>query len=178
LTNAWQVVSDSYILDAWGNPIASSGSTTYPFRYVGRENYFTDSGSGLLLLGIRYYNPLLGRWLIVDPGQDGTNWWVYALGTPTGFGDPTGLRAICAYIRSCRHCAFDRCRNQCRPPRGNPISQACYDCVCKKRCVISCEGTCGGSLEEFRRNIIESQFDDDDDVQFPGELRCRVEIIL
>ena len=42
LTNAAQAVSDSYLYEAFGKIIASSGSTANPFKYVGRFGYYFD----------------------------------------------------------------------------------------------------------------------------------------
>ncbi|GAA5497654.1 hypothetical protein Rhal01_03854 [Rubritalea halochordaticola] len=39
----------------------------------------------------RYYNPLLRRFLNVDPAREGWNWYGYAGGNPIAFVDPTGL---------------------------------------------------------------------------------------
>ncbi len=67
LMNAQGQVTDSYALDAWGNLLAVTGTTANPFVYVGKENYYNDEQNRLMLLGLRYYDPLRGRFVTVDP---------------------------------------------------------------------------------------------------------------
>ena len=91
LMNAQGQVIDRYVFDAWGNELTNPQSqVTNPFRYVGKSNYYTDSPSGLLLLGLRYYEPSVGRFINLDPLRLGNNWFVYANNTPTRYIDPTG----------------------------------------------------------------------------------------
>ncbi|NDK17185.1 MAG: RHS repeat protein, partial [Armatimonadetes bacterium] len=45
LTDAAQTVTDSYVLDAFGNPVAQTGQTATPYKYVGRLSYNTDATS-------------------------------------------------------------------------------------------------------------------------------------
>jgi RHS repeat-associated protein len=77
--------------DAFGNIVAQSGSTPSPFAYCGREGYQTDQDSGLQLLGNRYYDPAIGRFLTRDPAAAGDNWYVYAGNNPVTASDPYGL---------------------------------------------------------------------------------------
>jgi hypothetical protein len=60
LTDANQATTDSYSYEAFGSIVASSGSTTNPYRYVGSLGYYRDSTSGLLHVGARYYSPEVG----------------------------------------------------------------------------------------------------------------------
>jgi RHS repeat-associated protein len=64
-----------------------------PIRCAAGFGYQQDAGSGLMLLGHRYYDPSTGRFLTRDPIRDGRNWYSYGGGdgAPTGFVDPTGL---------------------------------------------------------------------------------------
>jgi RHS repeat-associated protein len=59
---------------------------------VGREQYQTDSDSGLLLLGHRYYDPYTGRFISQDPIADGNNWYAYVENNPLTGIDPDGLQ--------------------------------------------------------------------------------------
>ena len=43
--------------------------------YNGAAGYQSDSTSGLQMLGHRYYDPSIGRFLSSDPAQAGTNWY-------------------------------------------------------------------------------------------------------
>jgi RHS repeat-associated protein len=50
-----------------------------------------DQESGLYYFNARYYDATIGRFINVDPVQDGTNWYVYCSNNPLSFKDPTGL---------------------------------------------------------------------------------------
>ena len=47
--------------------IASTGSNPTPFGFVGGSQYQTDADSGLMLLGHRYYDASIGRFISRDP---------------------------------------------------------------------------------------------------------------
>lgn len=49
--------TDKYVYNAWGKVVSSSGSTVNPFQYVGQLGYYSDSFTGLMLLGCRFYDP-------------------------------------------------------------------------------------------------------------------------
>ena len=70
--------------------ISRSGSTPTPALYNGAAGYQSDSATGLQLLGHRYYDPSIGRFLSSDPAQAGTNWYAYCDNNPLGRVDPTG----------------------------------------------------------------------------------------
>jgi RHS repeat-associated protein len=59
-------VTDTYTYDAFGVPLATSGSTPNHFLYAG-ERFETDLG--LYYLRARYYSPAAGRFLTADPFQ-------------------------------------------------------------------------------------------------------------
>ena len=92
LTNAAGAVTDTYEYDAFGNEINSTGTTPNNYLYRG-EQY--DSDLGMYYLRARYYNPLTGRFLSVDPlaGQ-GQRRYEYAGADPVNGMDPTGNEAI------------------------------------------------------------------------------------
>ena len=58
--------------------VSRTGTTATPFGFGARSEYQTDFDSGLMLLGHRYYDPSIGRFITKDPAKDGRNW--YALG--------------------------------------------------------------------------------------------------
>ena len=91
ITDSTQAVTDSVLYDAFGNTVTRTGTTPTPFGFVGKAQYQSDSDSGLQLLGHRYYDPSIGRFLSSDPIQDGTNWYVYCDDNPLNGMDPTGL---------------------------------------------------------------------------------------
>jgi RHS repeat-associated protein len=66
-------VSGRRAYDAFGNVVGSTGTWQGPFSYGGPFGYQTDGDSVLLLLGHRYYDPTLGRFLSRDPIGDGRN---------------------------------------------------------------------------------------------------------
>ncbi len=74
--------------DAWGNAETTGGLTSYtPFGFAGG---YTDP-TGLIYLISRYYNPLAGQFLSVDPDLDETlDPYSYADGNPVTQTDPTG----------------------------------------------------------------------------------------
>ncbi len=68
---------------------------TFPtdYRYTGQRR---EEGLGLYLMGARWYDPALSRWLSVDtlvPGEgepQALNRYSYVLGNPLGYIDPLG----------------------------------------------------------------------------------------
>jgi RHS repeat-associated protein len=60
----------------------------------GHHGSLQDQETGLQLKGARWYSPGLGRFVSVDPIQDGTNWYAFAGNDPVNQSDPTGLKAI------------------------------------------------------------------------------------
>ncbi len=76
--------------DGFGNPISSSGPFSGQLGFAGGYGYQTDSDTGLMLLGNRYYDPSTGRFLTQDPAQDGNNWYDYCANDPLAWADPSG----------------------------------------------------------------------------------------
>ena len=93
ITDSTQAVTDSQLYDAFGNTMSKTGTTPTPFGFVGKAQYQSDSDSGLQLLGHRYYDPSLGRFLSSDPIQAGDNWYAYCDNNPLKRTDPEGLQA-------------------------------------------------------------------------------------
>ena len=71
--------------------VSRTGTTPTPFGFVGGAQYQTDADSGLMLLGHRYYDASIGRFISSDPIQAGTNWYAYCTNNPLRGIDPTGL---------------------------------------------------------------------------------------
>jgi RHS repeat-associated protein len=82
-----QTASKRY--DAFGNVLASSGTWQGRFAYGGPHGYQTDGS--LQLLGDRYYDPSLGRFLTRDVAKDGRNWYAYCGNNPIAKADPSGF---------------------------------------------------------------------------------------
>ena len=97
----------TYTYDAWGNPLATTGSlaTTLgaqnPLRYRG---YVYDTETGLYYLQSRYYNPGWGRFINADgyastgQGIIGNNMFAYCGNNPVIRHDPTGQFGLTATI--------------------------------------------------------------------------------
>jgi RHS repeat-associated protein len=91
-TSSAQSQTASRQYDAFGNLTASSGTWQGPFGYAGSFGYQED-GNGLKLLGHRYYDSSLGRFVTSDPIGDGRNWYGYVSNNPVTGADPNGLMA-------------------------------------------------------------------------------------
>jgi RHS repeat-associated protein len=94
LTDSSGSVTDTYVYDAYGTLLSSSGTTTNSYLYTG-EQY--DKNLGEYYLRARYYNPSEGRFTGRDP-FDGMlseplslNKYAYVHGNPINSTDPTGM---------------------------------------------------------------------------------------
>jgi len=85
----------TYTYDAWGNILSQSGSmaSINPYRYAG---YRYDENTKLYYLIARYYNPVNGVFLSIDPIRGyltdplTLNGYNYVSNNPVIFNDPTG----------------------------------------------------------------------------------------
>ena len=91
ITNSSQTVTDTLLYDAFGNTISRTGTTPTPFGFVGKGQYQTDNDSGLMLLGYRYYDASVGRFISSDPAKAGDNWYAYCDNNPLNTTDRSGL---------------------------------------------------------------------------------------
>jgi RHS repeat-associated protein len=97
LTDANQNIQNTTKYDAWGNILQSSGTITNPYLYVGELGYYSDGDAGMYLLTQRWYNPLIGRFVVRDPlsrreenfSTEGV--YLYVRNLSTGLTDPLGL---------------------------------------------------------------------------------------
>jgi RHS repeat-associated protein len=81
LTASNQAASDSYIYSAFGEPVASTGSTVNPFRFIGELGYYSDSETANVYVRRRPLRPVLALWLTFDPAT---------FPTPVFFASATG----------------------------------------------------------------------------------------
>jgi len=94
LTNESEEVTDTYRYKAYGEPVATTGSTENPFRWVGNVGDYWDEELGQYYVRARHYDADLVRWLSRDPiGYEGRdiNLYRYVGGNPVARLDPLGL---------------------------------------------------------------------------------------
>ncbi len=77
--------------DAFGNTVQQAGTLSGPFGFEADAQYQTDNDSGLTLVGNRYYDSAVGRFLQPDPSGQEENEYAYASNNPLSFNDPDGL---------------------------------------------------------------------------------------
>ncbi len=105
LTGLGGILTDKYTYDAWGNVTSWVGETQQPYQFVGQLGYYThyqESGFKLMQLGLRLYDPEMGRFMQRDVAEDARNSYGYVRNVPTLLRDPSGLlivedvwRAVC-----------------------------------------------------------------------------------
>ncbi|MCE9544564.1 MAG: RHS repeat-associated core domain-containing protein [Planctomycetia bacterium] len=96
LTDETGAVTDSYSYDACGNQIATTGTTTNPFRWLGKHGYYWDEELGTYDVRHRPYQPNIARWTSQDPLERflEQNLYAYCKNSPLNWFDPTGLIGI------------------------------------------------------------------------------------
>jgi RHS repeat-associated protein len=113
LSDATGAVSDSYIYDAFGNLMATTGDTTNRMMYSGEEY---DPNLRTYYLRARYYDTTVGRFTARDPfhgtsAEDpmALNRYLYVHSDPINNSDPTGLFgfSLSAIVVSIAIFAFD-----------------------------------------------------------------------
>ncbi len=77
--------------DAFGNTVQQAGTLTGPFGFEADAQYQTDADSGLTLVGNRYYDSAVGRFIQPDPSGQEENEYAYAKNNPISFNDRSGL---------------------------------------------------------------------------------------
>jgi RHS repeat-associated protein len=91
VSDGTQATTDTILYDGFGLVMNRTGTSALPFGYVGGKQYQTDSDSGLMLLGNRYYDCATGRFISRDPIHAGSNWYAYCQNNPVTRTDPRGL---------------------------------------------------------------------------------------
>jgi RHS repeat-associated protein len=77
----------SYTYSAYGSTLTTSGGLVQPYRYGGG---YTDASTGLIKLGLRYYDPIHGRFTQPDPTGQEDHPYLYSLSSPVSYNDPEG----------------------------------------------------------------------------------------
>jgi RHS repeat-associated protein len=94
-TNASQSVTATKRYDAFGLQVASTGTWKSPFAYGRPWGYQEDGDAyGLKLLGHRYYDASLGRFLSRDIAKSGRNWYAYCEGIQLTMRIPKGRQSL------------------------------------------------------------------------------------
>ncbi len=73
--------------DGSGNPLGAPSSEDVRFGFTGHEE---EVSSGLIYAGARFYDPILGSFLSIDPAGEFTNPYSYVGWDPINGSDPTG----------------------------------------------------------------------------------------
>jgi len=87
----------TYLFKAYGDQVASTGSLTNPFRFIGRWGYYLDyQGLGDYYVRARWYRSAMARWLSCDPSRftAGVNLYRYANNRPVNYFDPSGATPL------------------------------------------------------------------------------------
>ena len=95
LTDAAQVVVNSYTYEPFGQVLGQQEAVAQPFKYVGQYGVMAEPG-GLYYMRARYYDPGVGRFISEDPlgfGGGDVNLSVYVANDPINLVDPFGLEA-------------------------------------------------------------------------------------
>ena len=93
----------TYVYDAYGNVIASTGTASTAYKYVGAERY-REAGYGLLWVGSRHYDPEVGRWTTEDgwlgdaSRTQSVNRYAYCEANPVDLVDPGGHEVGCFVV--------------------------------------------------------------------------------
>jgi RHS repeat-associated protein len=96
VTNGSGTASDSSTYGAWGAVLASQNNLR-PYQYVGELGYYRHSSTqgtalaNLLQLGVRFYDPDIGRFTQGDPVRQGLSLYAYCADNPLRYVDPRGL---------------------------------------------------------------------------------------
>lgn len=89
LTDGTGAVKTTYTYTPFGETTVTGTPSTNSFQHAGREN----DGTGLYYYRLRYYSPLMHRFISEDPIglMGGINMYAYVRNNPTRFIDPFGL---------------------------------------------------------------------------------------
>ena len=93
LSSASGPLANTYIYDAFGKLVESTGNVANPFQFTGRDY---DAETGLRYYRTRYFDPSVGRFINEDMARfgGGLNFYRYVNNSPTRFLDPFGLAPV------------------------------------------------------------------------------------
>jgi RHS repeat-associated protein len=87
VTDSTGNAADTYSYDPFGVQTTTINTYPQPFGYTGA---YTNTGTGLVHLGARYYDPTQGRFTQPDPSGQESNAYAYAGDDPVNNLDPSG----------------------------------------------------------------------------------------
>ena len=92
-----QAIVASYVFEGFGGVVAQTGSATNTYKFAATSAYRDDGDAGLLHVGLRYYEPSVGRFITADPllgdifRPQSLNRYVYVENNPVNLVDPSGM---------------------------------------------------------------------------------------
>lgn len=108
--------------DEYGNP--RPGTATARYGWLGGNQRFTDTPTGMTLMGVRLYNPTTGRFLSVDPVPGGSaNAYEYCGGDPVNCTDLDGRRGRWLWMGKARLTKRDALRLARALKKGNQYGE-------------------------------------------------------
>ena len=89
VTNSSQAVTASLTLSAFGQTVASTGSSTSAYQFGATSGYRTEGDAGLTLVGCRFYDAQVGRFITGDTDLDEAPY-TYCDGDPVNVTNSSG----------------------------------------------------------------------------------------
>lgn len=111
--NSSQAVVAAYRYDPFGNLTAKTGSLNQPYGFSTKRY---DAQTGLYDFGMRFYSPMMPRWMTRDPLGEagGLNLYAFVGNNPVNWVDPWGLEAIMVDLTQNKLTLFDAWGNRIR----------------------------------------------------------------
>ena len=101
MSDEWSVTS-TLTPDAFGNAVATTGSTGNSYQFGATSGYRNDGDAGLLKVGCRYYDPQVGAFTTRDTYLDQKPY-LYCEHDPVNATDPSGHDGIIDWITNGGH---------------------------------------------------------------------------
>ncbi len=96
VSDAFQAIITTYLFDGFGILLNQTGAATNPYRFAGIWGYRDYGDASLLLVGARYYDPQVGRFITADTwlgfpfDPQSLHRYLYVGADPVNQVDPTG----------------------------------------------------------------------------------------
>src|SRR5579872_5239533 len=89
VTNSSQTVTGTITFEGFGQAVATTGSSTDPYMFAATSGCRNDGDAGLSLVGARYYDAQVGRFITRDTDLN-QHPYAYCNHDPINYVDPTG----------------------------------------------------------------------------------------